>query len=175
MVKRLEKFPRLRRGIFSKRALFISEALFIGIRYIKLFPTLLFMLPSGLAVYKSQFSAPNGHLCVLGGPHPAWRKCREEANYLGPHGFFTSEMKAYFFSTTTLHHVYSPPDANILPDVEELLPDGEGGLVGDADGDELDGVVELDFHNEHVLSSLVNLFEPPISEDNDIIMSATLY
>ena len=147
--------------------------IFIGIRYIKLFPTLLFTLPSGLAVYKSQFSAPNGHLCVLGGPHPAWRKCREEANYLGPHGFFTSEMKAYFFSTTTLLHVYSPPDANILPVVEELLSDGEGGLVGDADGDELDGVVELDFHNEHVLSSLVNLFEPPITEDNDIIMSVS--
>lgn len=145
----------------------------IGIRYIKLFPTLLFMLPSGLAVYKSQFSAPEGHLCILGGPHPAWRKCREEANYLGPHGFFTSEMKAYFFSTTTLLHVYSPPDNKILPDVEELLSDGEGYVEGEVDGDDVDGDVEPDFHNEHILSSLMQFFEPPVTERNDIIMSVS--
>lgn len=79
----------------------------IGIRYIKYFPELLFVLPSGLAVHKSQFSAPNNEILVLGGPHPSWEYCAERCNFIGPHSFFSAEMRAYYYSCSSIRHVYS--------------------------------------------------------------------
>lgn len=133
--------------------------LMLGIRYIRLFPKLLFFLPSGLAVYKSQFSAPGGETCILGGPHPSWRKCRAEANYLGPHGFFTAEMKAYFFASSSLVHVYSPPPVDVEPKVVEL--DGDEAVVDEIDAEQ----TQID------ISSIVDFTEQPISPDNDIMFS----
>ena len=95
----------------------------VGIRYIKYHPTLLFILPSGLGVYRSKFASPNGEDCVLGGPHKAWEKCKEEINYNSPYSYFSSEMRAYFFCSTTLHFVSSPHDDNhvfdLLRDTDE--------------------------------------------------------
>ena len=130
--------------------------LMLGIRYIKLFPELLFFLPSGLAVYKSKFAAPGGETCVLGGPHPSWRRCRAEANYLGPHGFFTAEMKAYFFASYSLVHVYSPPKEDVQAQVVELV-----------DEDDEEGEHDL---TPAEIYSIMEFTEPPISPTNDIVM-----
>jgi len=128
--------------------------LMLGIRYIRLFPKLLFFLPSGLAVYKSQFAAPGGETCVLGGPHPSWRRCRAEANYLGPHGFFTAEMKAYFFASYSLVHVYSPPHEDVQDQVVEL------------DDDDEEGDLELTPAETY---SIMEFTEKPITPDNDVV------
>ena len=79
----------------------------IGIRYLKYYPTMLFMLPSGLGIFKSQFKAPNNEILVLGGPHPAWSKCAETCSFVGPHSFFSAEFRAYYSSRATLRHVYT--------------------------------------------------------------------
>ena len=79
----------------------------VGIRYLKYYPTLLFMLPSGLGVYKSQFKAPNDEILVLGGPHPAWSKCAESCSFVGPHSFFSAEFRAFYSSRATLRPVYT--------------------------------------------------------------------
>ena len=83
----------------------------IGIRYMHLHPVLLFMLPSGLGVYKSHFKSPRGENCVLGGPHKAWLKCKEDVHFANPRSFFTQEMKAYVFSSTSINYIFSPDQA----------------------------------------------------------------
>ena len=126
--------------------------LMVGIRYIKYHPKLLYMLPSGLGVYKSRFAAPRGETCILGGPHPSWERCREASNYLGPHTFFSSEMRAYYFACTTVNHVFSPNKSNFIQTnscgaLEGDLEGGEGGedVVGGVDlgGVDLGGGVDL--------------------------------
>ena len=89
--------------------------LMIGIRYLKWYPTLLFILPSGLGVYRSQIAAPRDEALVLGGPHSSWVRCAEESNFVGPHSFFSNEYRAYNFACATLKHV--------LPDVEHFSTD----------------------------------------------------
>jgi hypothetical protein len=79
--------------------------LMLGIRYLKYYPELLFILPSGLGVYKSQIAAPRDEVLVLGGPHPCWRKCAEDCNLIGPYSFFSSEYRAYSFACSTIRHV----------------------------------------------------------------------
>ena len=98
----------------------------IGIRYARFFPRLLYMLPSGLGIYKTQFKAMNGQTCILGGPHSSWLKCKEEANYSSPHTFFSAELKAYYHACDTLHHVYSNSD-RVQEIFEDELPDPEDG------------------------------------------------
>ena len=113
--------------------------LLIGIKYIKYHPKLLFFLPSGLGVYQSYIAAPRGETTILGGPHPSWIHCREEANFSGPHGFFSSEMRAYFFSCITLNHVYSSNEGVLeVEGVGEGEPVDEGepvGIVGEPVGE----------------------------------------
>ena len=106
--------------------------LMVGIRYIRYFPNLLYMLPSGLGVYKSQFAAPNGETCVLGGPHKTWAKAREASNLLGPHQFFSNEMKAYYFACATLRHVYSP--SKTAPSIEHAFMAHGDSLKGEVEG-----------------------------------------
>jgi len=130
--------------------------LMVGIRYIKYFPHLLYMLPCGLGIYKSQFGAPRGETCILGGPHPSWERCREASNFLGPHSFLSAEMKAYYFACSTIQHVYSPA-TNALEVEDEhvavgdsLEGDGEVGGV-DLGGVDPGGKVELwDSDPEHL-------------------------
>ena len=74
----------------------------LGMRYNKYFPVPLFNLPSGLAVYKAQFSGENGFQGVLGGVHKSWRKALQTAQTLGYQAFFTAEYKAYSMECSTL-------------------------------------------------------------------------
>jgi len=105
--------------------------LMLGIRYKKYFPELLCVLPCGLGIHKSKFSAPNGELTILGGPHPAWRRAVDIVDYLGVSSFFTAELRAFQTISQNLHHLYHPvehlPDE--LPrdvlDEDLLLPDVE--------------------------------------------------
>ena len=84
----------------------------IGIRYSMYWPVLMHMLPGGLGVYKSQFSAPNGEISILGGPHKAWRKATEAANLLGPRAYLTLEARAHFSQARDLRHLYVMPHAD---------------------------------------------------------------
>ena len=148
--------------------------LMVGIRYIKYFPNLLYMLPCGLGIYKSQFGAPRGETCILGGPHPSWEHCREASNFLGPYNFLSAEMKAYYFACSTIQHVYSPA-ANALEVEDEAT--SEDGDVGGADPG---GQIELwDADPEHLLHDgldpweLEGAIDPITAEDwtEDYIVS----
>ena len=98
----------------------------IGIRYMHLHPVLLFMLPSGLGVYKSHFASPRGENCVLGGPHKAWLKCKEEMHFANPRAFFTQELKAYVFSSTAINYIFSPDQTyDELQLVDVVEPDDD--------------------------------------------------
>ena len=67
----------------------------VGIKYLKYFPTLVFSLPSGLAVYRARFQSASGHQAVLGGPHAAWSWAAERAGHMNPRAFLTSEARAW--------------------------------------------------------------------------------
>ena len=105
--------------------------LMLGIRYKKYFPELICILPCGLGIHKSKFSAPNGELTILGGPHPAWRHATDIVDYLGVSSFFTAELRAFQTVSQNLHHLYHPvehlPDELPLDVLDEdlLLPDAE--------------------------------------------------
>jgi hypothetical protein len=51
----------------------------IGIKYLKYYPKLLLMLPSGLSVYKAKLLSASGNQEVLGGPHAAWAFAHAQA------------------------------------------------------------------------------------------------
>ena len=85
----------------------------IGIRYLMYYPKLLFMLPCGLGVYQSQFAAPRDEVLVLGGPHPVWEHCAENANLVGPHCFFSAQYRAFQNSCSTVRHVF--PEIQHVP------------------------------------------------------------
>lgn len=102
----------------------------VGIRYAKLFPTLLYMLPSGLGIYETKIKAHNGKNCVLGGSHHTWKHSKDVMNFLSPRAFFSAEMRAYSHSCSTIQHVYSPPgpvrrDEEPEPRVVELHGDDD--------------------------------------------------
>jgi hypothetical protein len=44
----------------------------LGIRYLKYFPKQLFMLPSGLQVYRAVLKFKSGNQAIMGVPHKAW-------------------------------------------------------------------------------------------------------
>ena len=102
----------------------------VGIRYAKLFPTLMYMLPSGLGIYETKIKGHNGKNCVLGGSHHSWRHSKDVMNFLSPRAFFSAEMRAYSHSCSTIQHVYSPPgrmirDEEPEPRVVELHGDDD--------------------------------------------------
>jgi hypothetical protein len=73
----------------------VEVDLMLGIKYNQYFPTLEYMLPSGLALYRAQFQTASGNLGVLGGPHKSWVGAVDTANYMGPMAFFTAELRAH--------------------------------------------------------------------------------
>ena len=74
----------------------------LGVRYVKHFPTLLYTLPSGLALYESKIAAADGQNLVLGGPHSSWNHVSANVNIHSAHVFFSQEMKAFYYSHLTL-------------------------------------------------------------------------
>ena len=72
-----------------------SVDVMIGISYLRYFPELVYSLPCGLSIFKAKFQTPDGNLGILGGPHQAWRRCREVSDILTPVIFFSNEMLAY--------------------------------------------------------------------------------
>ena len=116
----------------------------IGIRYARFFPRLLYMLPSGLGVYESQFSASNGQTCVLGGPHKSWLRFKEEIGFTNPRSFFSAEARAYQHACETLHQVITPNEC-VQEIFDEEVPDlPEGDLVHHLDVDAfLEGALDL--------------------------------
>ena len=74
----------------------------LGIKYNYLFPTRICSLPCGLSLYRSPLKGINGHTGVLGGPHKAWAKAAETANFVGAAIFFTNELSAYRYTTESL-------------------------------------------------------------------------
>lgn len=67
----------------------------IGIRYRRVFPTLLFNLPSGLGIFESKLKCADSKSLVLGGPHKAWSHALDESNHYNAYFYFSSEMRAY--------------------------------------------------------------------------------
>ena len=74
----------------------------LGIKYNYLFPMRICSLPCGLSLYRSPLKGINGHTGVLGGPHKAWARAAETANFVGAAIFFTNELSAYRYTTETL-------------------------------------------------------------------------
>jgi hypothetical protein len=108
----------------------------IGIRYVKYYPELLFILPSGLAVHRSQFAAPNNEILILGGPHPSWERCAERCNFIGPHSFFTAEMRAYYYSCASIRHVYNSVEHVTTGRITEVPAEPVGQAAGEGVGGE---------------------------------------
>ena len=73
----------------------VEVDIMLGIRYNQYFPTLLYILPSGLAIYEAKFKTVSGNLGILGGTHESWVKAVEKAHFMGPTAYFTSEVKAH--------------------------------------------------------------------------------
>ena len=53
----------------------------IGVKYLRYFPELVFQLPSGLSIYRSNFQNSDGSRGVIGGPHKVFTNI-EEYNHL---------------------------------------------------------------------------------------------
>ena len=92
----------------------------IGIQYQRYFPTLLFTLPSGLAIYQAQFAGCNGHQGVLGGPSVLWRDIAQQAHFMGPAAYFVSELKAHKMHCESLKFVAA---------LDEEMYDGEDDIT----------------------------------------------
>lgn len=73
----------------------VAVDVIIGIRYLKYYPTLVFSLPSGLAIYRAKFKSYSGHQAVLGGPHAAWSMAAAAAGHMNPRAYLTSEARAW--------------------------------------------------------------------------------
>ena len=106
----------------------VEVDIMLGIRYNKYFPTLLFSLPSGLGIYKSQFVSARDCLGILGGPHRAWRKATDSAHHLGPRAYITQEMRAYYIQSNCLSNtpsIVSTPEDDEVYLEEDVLQDYE--------------------------------------------------
>ena len=79
-----------------------SIDLMLGIRYLKIYPTLLYNLPSGLGIYKSRLKCFESQSLVLAGPHRAWDNALNHANMHSVQFYFTSEMKAFYHQSEVL-------------------------------------------------------------------------
>ena len=83
----------------------------IGIRYVKYFPTLLYTLPSGLAIYESKIAASDGNNLILAGPHSSWNRATSQISLHSAHVFFSQEMRAFYFENLTLNSPMSLPES----------------------------------------------------------------
>ena len=79
-----------------------SVDIMLGMRYSKYFPVPVFNLPSGLTVYRAQFTSKDGLQGVLGGVHRSFRKAFESSQTLGYQAYVTAEYRAYNIQCTVL-------------------------------------------------------------------------
>ena len=88
MVDELPRLPKTVGGVVD---------IMIGKQYLKYFPKEIIRLKSGLTLYKSPFSSPDGTNGVISGPHPEFSKVARTAQFAGgssPH-FFSQTVKNY--------------------------------------------------------------------------------
>ena len=90
----------------------------LGIRYIKHFPTLLYTLPSGLALFESKIAGADGQNLVLGGPHSSWNHAASKVNIHTAHVFFSQEMRAFYHSHMTLTTPMSLMEPEVAPELD---------------------------------------------------------
>lgn len=119
--------PRVDRSIGG-----VEVDIMLGIRYNRYFPTLLFSLPTGLGIYKSQFVSARNCLGILGGPHRAWRTAVDSAHHIGSSAYITQEMRAYYIQSNCLSNtpylLSSPEDGEKFQE-DDLNEDEEPGTV----------------------------------------------
>ena len=82
--------------------------LMIGIKYNKYYPNLLYSLPSGLSIYKAQFTSARGNQGILGGVHSAWRTACSVSVHMGFRAYFTAEARAYSVQNATMRFCALP-------------------------------------------------------------------
>ena len=80
----------------------------LGIRYNKLFPSPVFFLPSGLGIYKSVIKGKDGCDGVIGGPHKSWLAAMKASHVMGPAAYFSCEMQAFRFQSSSLYMNLGP-------------------------------------------------------------------
>ena len=73
-----------------------SVDLMVGIKYRRIFPKLLYNLPSGLGIFESRLKCGGSKSLVLGGPHKAWSHALDQSNHHNAYFYFSSEMRAYY-------------------------------------------------------------------------------
>ena len=81
----------------------MKVSIMIGIRYLRIFPTLLYHLPSGLGIYESKLECEEGNSLVLAGPHRAWNYATNQTNFHNAHFYFTQECRAFYFQSQALN------------------------------------------------------------------------
>ena len=86
--------------------------LMLGMRYNQHFPELVFMLPSGLAIYRGKLKTASGRQGVLGGCHASWNEAARRCQFSGHASFFTSEIRAFRATQRSLRYCYGfePPE-----------------------------------------------------------------
>jgi hypothetical protein len=120
----------------------VEVDIIVGIKYAKYFPELLYSLPSGLGIYKSRIAASDGELCVLGGPHDAFRNNVSASVHLGVANFLTMDAKAFYHENPW---IINPPDPKALPvddeDVKVEVIEDCGYVHCSKHGNEVDWII----------------------------------
>ena len=86
--KSVESLPRLAKFVGG------DTHLMIGMKYNSLMPQLIFQMPSGLAIYKSQFPNIDGTYGVCGGPHPIIEEI-DRKHYGGSNNFINQQYQIF--------------------------------------------------------------------------------
>ena len=79
-----------------------SVDVMLGIRYLRVFPTPLYHLPSGLGIFESKIKCIDDNNLVLAGPHAAWNHALSHTTMHSVHFYFSSEMKAFYHQAQVL-------------------------------------------------------------------------
>ena len=87
--KRRARLPRLPDDVGG------DTHIMLGIVYNKWFPTEIFRLPSGLAIYRSKFASPDGSTGVVGGPHPVVSEVHRNLGTFAMTTYFSDVVKLY--------------------------------------------------------------------------------
>ena len=83
------KLPRLPRTVGGLRTAFM-----MGVKFKKHFPKEIFMMPSGLSIFESQFRNPDGSRGIICGPHRLIAEIEASAN-MSAAAFFSQEFQLY--------------------------------------------------------------------------------
>ena len=95
--------------------------LIIGMRYLNLFPTLVYTLPSGLSLYKSKFKSHDGNYGLLAGVHSSWVHAHKNRKEIGHMCFFTKAMRAHVQESVALK--FAKPLSYYTKDIIEVESD----------------------------------------------------